>query len=172
MAVGLVFAETRRSTRLVRHPLALVLIKPLLRRALHRVLRHKKSGPRAVALFLDLHGLETSGFSGLLPPSGKKAALTKLRHCDLLCSFVVLPVRAGSSPTGLPSTIMVPRLSFGMRDTRRSANCSTARYMDVGVTGTAITPLLLKHEIPAPKETSHEKMRSVPWEAGTRYSLR
>ena len=152
MAVGLVFAETRRSTRLVRHPFALVLIKPLLRRALHRVLRHKKSGPRTVALFLDLHGLETSGFSGLLPPSGKKACSDETSSLRLVMQ---LRRPAGSSrikPHGLAVD------DHGCRDcpsgcgTRaRSANCSIARYMDVGVTGTAITPLHLKHEIPAPE---------------------
>ena len=50
-----------RSTWLVRHPLPLVLIKLLLRRVLHDVLRHEKNRPRAVVLLLDLHGLERNG---------------------------------------------------------------------------------------------------------------
>jgi hypothetical protein len=54
-----------------------------------------------------------------VPPSGKKACADETSSLTCYASFVILPDRAGSRPTGLPSTIMVPRLSFGMRDTRK-----------------------------------------------------
>jgi hypothetical protein len=133
MAVGLVFAKTRRSTRLVRHPFALVLIKPLLRRALHRVLRHKKSGPRTVALFLDLHGLETSGFSGLLPPSGKKACSDETSSLRLVMQ---LRRPAGSSrikPHGL--AVDDHGAAIVLRDAGHAQGRLTARPPDIWTLG-------------------------------------